>query len=182
MFCAKCGKEQVGNPNFCRNCGANLCLRDILPKEVSYTYYEESSKEGVRWNFGRILSLLIRAATLTAILYYVLLYISAAIASSILPDDIHYSNDGWCDVGNERAEYILTTADGQMEGEYCYLHAVVYDIAVEVRPDEGAINECPIEIRLLSRWSFLLVAVLVSAPVAWWWVSRKARQEHEKPK
>lgn len=26
MFCPKCGKEQIDNPNFCRSCGSNIDL------------------------------------------------------------------------------------------------------------------------------------------------------------
>jgi len=27
MFCPKCGREQIGNPNFCRGCGENMGLK-----------------------------------------------------------------------------------------------------------------------------------------------------------
>lgn len=134
---------------------------------------EEPTKGGI-WSIGRVFWLLGRTAILTVILFTGLFFAGSAIASSVLPQDINYVPNGRCDIGNEPARYILVK-DGQTVGEFCFKHAVLYDMAGGVRLEnlKTQITESPNSIRLLSRWSFGIVAALIAFPVALWWEARK---------
>ena len=184
MFCPKCGREQVDNPKFCRNCGEGLNAQYTAPMEATPPYYDHQTEGGMKWSIGNVVSFLIRAAILTAILYGVLFFTGGAIASSVLPDEIHYVSDGWCDVCHEPAQYYCETINGQASGEFCgefcFGHAVLYAMADSVRHEGGAFLEsAPFEIEFLRKWSFLIIAVIISIPLSWWWETRKGKQKQE---
>jgi hypothetical protein len=153
--------------------GVRGYARDGNWSPVIRWWKEEPTKGGI-WSIGRVFWLLGRTAILTVILFTGLFFAGSAIASSVLPQDINYVPNGRCDIGNEPARYILVK-DGQTVGEFCFKHAVLYDMAGGVRLEnlKTQITESPNSIRLLSRWSFGIVAALIAFPVALWWEARK---------
>lgn len=133
---------------------------------------EEPVAERGRWSMERVFMLVVTAAMLTALLYYVLLYSGAAIASQIIPSNISQGAlfDERCDIGHEPAQFVVKNEQGRKIYYFCYWHLVLYDLASHVRSEEGAgiIMKSPFQIKLLTQWSFLMVSLPIGISVAWW--------------
>jgi hypothetical protein len=146
-------------------------------------WWNEASVEGAPLNedgklsFGKVISVIVRAAIVTVVVLAILFVVGGAVAANILPDNISYVQNGRCDVGNEPARYVLTSEDGQVEEEFCLKHAVLYDMSVHsYLGNDTLIKRCPLEIRFLSFWLLVIVSVAIAIPVSLWWESRGARK------
>jgi len=110
----------------------------------------------------KILRHAIIVLVLTFLLGTLLVVVAGAIAHIVLPSDIPYSAGGSCDVCGKSA-YVTLVVDGRDTNEFCWLHAVVYEM------DHPAVNLAlkypSVVVQLFSRWLLFIVAGIIVVPL-----------------
>jgi hypothetical protein len=150
MFCPECGHEMPGRPAYCRSCGHRI----EYPGDQDNRPIRRASRARITLRY--VISFL----TVTVVLLVLLLTAAAVTANIILPDDIHYSRDGRCDVCGTLADTVWEV-DGSIEHEFCLVDAVVWDMTLptHIQFDWTYPNWL---IELFSKWLFLIAAVWVA--------------------
>ncbi len=87
-----------------------------------------------------------------------LMFVSLIITNISVPTEIHYKNDGMCDIDNYQASYVLYEKNGNIIGEFCFLHTLMYNIKSSDWSSGIMIYDVPIEIEFLS---FVFPVILV---------------------
>lgn len=150
MICPDCGKEQMNNPVFCRSCGHKL----------ESSAGRDSVKATGAFGMKRMIQATISVVAFAFLLGILLLVVSSVIAHSLVPSDIYHVQDGLCDICGKRGEYELKVEDGQVTGEFCQWHAILYELGSG--QDENVIVHAPFEIMFFSQWVFFIAAGIIS--------------------
>ena len=64
-----------------------------------------------------------------------------------------------CDICSKPAHYALEDEGGEVTGEFCRWHAILYDIS---NSGGDVILEAPFEIRFFSQWALFIPAGIIS--------------------
>jgi len=152
MFCPECGEEIPGKPTCCTSCGHKI----EYPGDQDIGSINRVSRRGITLQDCLIVLALI------FVLGTFLVIAASLIANIILPTNIPYSPDGWCDVCGKHA-HLMFEVEGNTSNEFCWLHAVVYEM------DHPAINFAPkypsAVVMFFSQWVLFIVAGYIVVPL-----------------
>lgn len=89
-----------------------------------------------------------------AIISVILFTLMMVVSSSIVPANIHYTNNGVCDLCSSDSSYRLTDTHGKVIGEFCDLHAILYTASAPLRSE--TISEVPLLFTFLTSYIFVI--------------------------
>ncbi len=79
-----------------------------------------------------------------------LIFVLVIISNMSIPSNINYKNDRLCDIDNDPASYVLYERNGNIIGEFCFLHAIMYNIKSSDWISKTMIYDTPVEIEFFS--------------------------------